>query len=454
MPHKDTIAAIASPHGVGGIGVIRLSGSQAKTIAEKIIKKPVTPKDILFASFYDQQKQTIDHGIVLYFKAPNSFTGEDVIEFQGHGGPVIQDMLLQEINALGARPAKPGEFSERAFLNDKIDLTQAEAIADLIASASQAAAKAAMRSLQGDFSKQIHLINEQIINLRCYIEASLDFSEEDIDFLAAGKVQEKLQIIEQDVNTIIKNAENGRRLNEGLTLAIAGLPNAGKSSLLNTLTGYETAIVTPIEGTTRDIISEQISLNGVPIKILDTAGLRESNNIVEQAGVKKAWSAIKQADIVLMIVDAEKGFTQADQAIIDRLDEQKFALIYNKIDLVQGTLNKQYALNKQDMQNKFVELHISTISKQGIHELIDWLTGSSQNLNENNTILARRRHIDALLQTQKSIKTAIQLLNATQSAELMAEDLRAAQKSLNEITGEFNTEDLLGKIFSSFCIGK
>lgn len=448
MPHKDTIAAIASPHGVGGIGVIRLSGSQAKTIAEKIIKKPVTPKDILFASFYDQQKQTIDHGIVLYFKAPNSFTGEDVIEFQGHGGPVIQDMLLQEINALGARPAKPGEFSERAFLNDKIDLTQAEAIADLIASASQAAAKAAMRSLQGDFSKQIHLINEQIINLRCYIEASLDFSEEDIDFLAAGKVQEKLQIIEQDVNTIIKNAENGRRLNEGLTLAIAGLPNAGKSSLLNTLTGYETAIVTPIEGTTRDIISEQISLNGVPIKILDTAGLRESNNIVEQAGVKKAWSAIKQADIVLMIVDAEKGFTQADQAIIDRLDEQKFALIYNKIDLVQDTLNKQ------DMQNKFVELHISTISKQGIHELIDWLTGSSQNLNENNTILARRRHIDALLQTQKSIKTAIQLLNATQSAELMAEDLRAAQKSLNEITGEFNTEDLLGKIFSSFCIGK
>lgn len=448
MSHKDTIAAIATPHGVGGIGVIRLSGSQAKSIAEIIVAQSLSPRNRLFCSFYDQQNETIDHGIVLYFKAPHSFTGEDVIEFQGHGGPVIQDMLLQEINALGARSAKPGEFSERAFLNDKIDLTQAEAIADLIESGSQAAAKAAMRSLQGDFSKQIHVITNQIINLRCYIEASLDFSEEEIDFLAEGKINEKLNSIDTDLKLIIKQAENGRRLNEGLTLAIAGLPNAGKSSLLNCLTGYETAIVTPIEGTTRDVISEQISLNGVPIKVLDTAGLRETDDIVEQAGIKKAWSAIHHADVVLLLVDAEKGFTQEDEKIVNALKEQKFAIIYNKIDLLDGEINKE------GIQNSVVELKISTISKQGIDELIHWVTGTSQNLNENNTILARRRHLDALLQTQKSINIAMQLFNQTQSGELMAEDLRAAQKSLNEITGEFNTEDLLGKIFSSFCIGK
>ncbi len=447
MSHKDTIAAIATPHGVGGIGVIRLSGIKAKTIAETIINKTIQPKKILFSNFYDQRQQTIDHGIVLYFKAPHSFTGEDVVEFQGHGGPVIQDMLLQEINALGARSAKAGEFSERAFLNNKIDLTQAEAIADLIESGSQAAARAAMRSLQGDFSKSIHIITDQIINLRCYIEASLDFSEEEIDFLAEGKIEEKLNLIQTDVSLIIKEAENGRRLNEGLTLAIAGLPNAGKSSLLNCLTGYETAIVTPIEGTTRDIISEQISLNGIPIKILDTAGLRETNDIVEQAGIKKAWSAIKSADVVLVLIDAKKGFSQQDQAILDEIKEQKIAIIFNKIDL----LNNEIIENNN---NKVDEFSISTINKQGIDELIHWVTGTSQNLNENNTILARRRHLDALLQAQKSIATAIQLFSQTQSGELMAEDLRAAQKSLNEITGEFNTEDLLGKIFSSFCIGK
>jgi len=448
VSHKDTIAAIATPHGVGGIGVIRISGSQAKIIAETIINKELSSQNRLFTSFYDQQKQAIDHGIVLFFKSPHSFTGEDVIEFQGHGGPVIQDMLLQEINALGARSAKPGEFSERAFLNDKIDLTQAEAIADLIESGSQAAAKAAMRSLQGDFSKQIHLITDQIINLRCYIEASLDFSEEEIDFLAEGNIEEKLNIINEDIKIIIKEAENGRRLNEGLTLAIAGLPNAGKSSLLNCLTGYETAIVTPIEGTTRDIISEQISLNGVPIKVLDTAGLRETHDIVEQAGIKKAWSAIKNADVVLLLVDAEKGFTEDDEVIIKALKDQKIAIVFNKIDLL-----KQQKNNTKNKKN-IAELKISTINKQGIDELIHWVTGTSQNLNENNTILARRRHLDALLQAQKSIITAIQLFNQTQSGELVAEDLRAAQKSLNEITGEFNTEDLLGKIFSSFCIGK
>ncbi len=446
MSHKDTIAAIATPHGIGGIGVIRLSGLQAKSIAEKIIKKTIQPKHILFSSFYDQQNQIIDHGIVLYFKAPNSFTGEDVVEFQGHGGPVIQDMLLQEINALGARNAKAGEFSERAFLNNKIDLTQAEAIADLIESGSQAAARAAMRSLQGDFSKNVYIITEKIINLRCYIEASLDFSEEEIDFLAEGKIVEQLKEIDTNLSSIIKEAENGKRLNEGLTLAIAGLPNAGKSSLLNCLTGYETAIVTPVEGTTRDIISEHISLNGIPVKVLDTAGLRETQDIVEQAGIKKAWTAIKQADIVIVLIDAQKGFTHQDQAIIDELKQQKYALVLNKTDL----------LNTEDKIkiNKVAEFSISTINKQGIDELIHWVTGTHQNLNEHNTILARRRHLDALLQAQKFIHTAKHLFYQTQSGELMAEDLRAAQKSLNEITGEFNTEDLLGRIFSSFCIGK
>ncbi|MBL7005390.1 MAG: tRNA uridine-5-carboxymethylaminomethyl(34) synthesis GTPase MnmE, partial [Gammaproteobacteria bacterium] len=346
MSVKDTIAAIATPHGVGGIGVIRVSGQKAKAIAETISKKTIVTQKIQFSSFYDQSNDVLDHGIILYFKAPNSFTGEDVVEFQGHGGVVIQDMMMQEINSLGVRTAKPGEFSERAFLNNKIDLTQAEAIADLIESGSQAAAKAAMRSLQGAFSKKVHEITDKIINLRCYIEAALDFSEEEIDFLAEGKINEQLETIEHLLIKIIKDAENGQRLNDGLTLAIAGLPNAGKSSLLNYLTGHDTAIVTPIAGTTRDIISEQISLNGIPIRLSDTAGLRETDDIVEQEGIKKAWKVIQQADVVLLLVDSTAGLTDYDKDIVKRLGKQKYAIVYTKLDLV----SNKHKLNVDEFQ--------------------------------------------------------------------------------------------------------
>lgn len=443
MSSKDTIAAIATPHGVGGIGVIRVSGPQALAVAESITQKKIETEKIQFSSFYDGQQQVIDHGIILFFKSPHSFTGEDVVEFQGHGGNVVQDMLLHAIHQLGVRHAKPGEFSERAFLNNKIDLTQAEAIADLIESGSEAAAKAAMKSLQGDFSKSVHSITDKVINLRCYVEAALDFSEEEIDFLAEGKINQQLSHIETELNELIRQAENGKRLNDGLTLAIAGLPNAGKSSLLNCLTGYETAIVTPIAGTTRDVISENISLNGIPIKIIDTAGLRKTTDVVEQAGIKKAWHEIQHADVVLHLVDAAAGFTEEDQKIHDKIAQQKHTLVYNKLDLLEDSYQPQIE-----------GFQISTITRKGLDDLIHWITGTPDNLNENKTILARRRHLDALTQARDSVETAKQLYIQTQSGELMAEDLRMAQKSLNEITGEFNSEDLLGKIFSSFCIGK
>lgn len=439
---NTTISAIATPPGVGGIGVIRVSGSKAKQIAEAITQKQVKTKIIQFASFYDQHQQVIDQGIVLYFKAPNSFTGEDVIEFQGHGGPVIQDMLLQEINHLGSIAAKPGEFSERAFLNNKIDLTQAEAIADLIESGSQAAAKAAMRSLKGDFSKKVEKITQQIISLRCYIEAALDFSEEEIDFLSEGKISEQLSNIQESLKIIIKQAENGLRLNDGLNIVIAGLPNAGKSSLLNVLSGYEAAIVTEIAGTTRDTLSQQISLNGIPITLTDTAGLRETEDRVEIEGIKRAWSAIEKADITLFLIDAVKGVTPEDMEFMQKIKPENYRIVFTKIDLL---INKSSELNNQHQ--------ISSLNNEGITDLINQIT-QVDSTDGNQTITARRRHLDALNKSIEVISIAQQAFNETQAGELMAEDLRSAQQYLNEITGEFNTEDLLGKIFSSFCIGK
>jgi tRNA modification GTPase len=444
MQREDTIAAIATPHGIGGIGVIRLSGHLSLKIAQQLSNSEIEAGIIQFRHFYDAELQEIDHGILLYFKAPNSFTGEDVIEIQGHGGPVLQDMLLSRLCELGARLAHAGEYSERAFHNNKLDLTQAEAIADLIESGSQAAAKAAMRSLQGVFSRQVHTLVEEVIQLRSFVEAALDFAEEEIDFLAESDIELKIQHLIQSTHQILLQAEKGRVLNEGMTIAIAGQPNAGKSSLLNYLAGYDAAIVTDIAGTTRDVIREHIALKGVPVKIIDTAGLRESIDKVEQEGIKRAWKEIENADVVLLLVDSLKGLTKQDDEILQRLQGLKYKIIYTKSDL----------LDETEKQKKS-QIMVSTYTGAGIDDLIDDLTSNYNDYNhDQTTFIARKRHVDALSRTKNHLEYAAEIFSNTQSGELMAEDLRQAQICLNEITGEFNTEDLLGRIFSSFCIGK
>ncbi|MBT3202879.1 MAG: tRNA uridine-5-carboxymethylaminomethyl(34) synthesis GTPase MnmE [Gammaproteobacteria bacterium] len=441
---QDTIAAIATPPGVGGIGIIRLSGQNSLSIAESLTQSSLKAGSTQFRKFFDAQKQQLDHGIVLYFKSPHSFTGEDVIELQGHGGVILQEMMLSRVCELGARIAHAGEYSERAFHNDKLDLTQAEAIADLIESGSQAAARAAMRSLQGVFSEKIHSLVESIINLRAYVEAALDFAEEEIDFLAESDIQQQIQNIIDCNQHILDEAEKGRVLNEGMTLAIAGRPNAGKSSLLNYLAGYDAAIVTDIEGTTRDVIREHIALKGVPVKIIDTAGLRDSSDPIEQEGIKRAWHEIDKADVVLLLIDASKGFSEEDKNIESRLTEAHVLRLYTKSDLLDSA-------QKSSINDSL----ISTKNGEGIDGVIDLLTKNYADYNQNqSTFIARKRHVEALKASLKSLQSAKSIFEETHSGELMAEDLRFAQKALNQITGEFTTEDLLGKIFSSFCVGK
>ena len=444
MPTTDTIAAIATPPGVGGIGIVRISGPLALKIGKSLTTSELQINQVRFRKFIDASGQTIDHGLCFYCQAPHSFSGEDVVEIQGHGGPILLDMLLERICELGARLARAGEFSERAFLNGKLDLAQAEAIADLIESGSRAAARAAMRSLEGQFSSQVHALVDEIINLRAFVEAALDFAEEEIDFLADSTISERLLASIAKLQDILSQAENGRVLNEGLTVALAGLPNAGKSSLLNYLAGYEAAIVTEIPGTTRDVVREHISLKGIPLRINDTAGLRNSDNLVEQEGIKRAWSEIDKADAILLLVDANIGMTEADKQIIERLGSSNYHLIYSKADL----LSEHTARDSQAH-------YISTLSGEGMDRLIDRITDKFSDYNQDNqTIMARRRHVDALLRARECLQQAQHIYAETKSGELMAEDLRQAQQYLSEITGEFTSDNLLGKIFSSFCIGK
>jgi len=437
---------------MGGIGIVRVSGADALSIAESLSHSHLQAGLIQFRQFLDADEQAIDHGLCLYFKAPHSFSGEDCVELQAHGGPIVLDMLLERVCALGARLARPGEFSERAFLNGKVDLAQAEAIADLIESGSRAASRAAMRSLEGRFSAQVNELVELIVELRAYIEAALDFAEEEIDFLASSDIDERLATVRQRLQDLLQQAQQGRTLQEGLGVAIAGLPNAGKSSLLNYLAGYEAAIVTDIEGTTRDVLREHISLRGIPIKINDTAGLREAQNPVEREGVRRAWESIGQADVVIYLVDAGKGLTDADQRILDELKtiransgtDARLLLVYNKSDLLDAA-----AQRRQD------QLYVSTLTGSGMDALIDRITGEAADYNqENRAFMARRRHVDALQRALEFVRQAAQSFEQSRSGELMAEDLRLAQQNLNEITGEFTSDDLLGKIFSSFCIGK
>lgn len=451
MSCSDTIVAIATPPGRGGVGIIRLSGSQAYAIAMVINEnKTLQARVVSFCSFYTkdshQQNVLLDQGLMIYFKAPNSFTGEDVVEIQAHGSPIVLDQLTQACIEAGARLARPGEFSERAFLNDKIDLTQAEAIADLIQASSQTAARMALNSLQGEFSSKINHLNEQIIYLRLYVEAAIDFPEEEIDFLNDGKVAHLLQSILKELDLIRSQANQGVMLREGLSLVIAGRPNAGKSTLINCLAGRDVAIVTEIAGTTRDVMREHILLDDIPLHIIDTAGLRDSDDIVEKEGIKRAWQELKKADCVLLVVDVNEPehHHSLTAEIKNALPENiPIITVFNKID----TLNRSAQMEQH-------QVSLSAKSGDGIiglKQVIKRVVGYQPT---EGRFLARRRHLHALDEAKKLLSLGQQQLAEHQAGELLAEDLRLAHQVLCEITGEFTSDDLLGRIFSNFCIGK
>ena len=452
---NDTITAQATAPGKGGVGIIRVSGPKAQLVAEKILGKCPKPRYAEFLSFNSLDGQLIDQGIALFFKGPNSFTGEDVLELQGHGGPVVLDMLLQQITKIeDIRLARAGEFSEQAFLNDKIDLAQAEAIADLIESNSEQAAKSALQSLQGEFSNKIHDLVEQMIRLRIYVEAAIDFPDEEIDFLSDGKVENDLLGIINQLEQVQHQAKQGSIMREGMKVVIAGRPNAGKSSLLNALSGKESAIVTDIAGTTRDVLKEHIHIDGMPLHIIDTAGLRESPDKVEQIGIERAWQEIEQADKVLLLVDANenKATTPAEiwPEFINKLPKQMpVSIIRNKVDLLP---EQERSIT---VEGDLPILSISAQDQFGIEALKTHLKKAMgfQGTTEG-TFMARRRHLDAIDKASHHLYTGRDQLQSYAAGEILAEELRIAQQHLNEITGEFSSDDLLGRIFSSFCIGK
>jgi tRNA modification GTPase len=452
--HTDTIVAQATAPGRGGVGIIRVSGAKAKQVALEITGKQLKPRYAEYISFKDETGQEIDQGIALFFNNPHSFTGEDVLELQGHGGPVVMDMLIKRILKIeGIRTARPGEFSERAFLNDKMDLTQAEAIADLIDASSEEAAKSALNSLQGQFSQKVNLLVESLIHLRIYVEAAIDFPEEEIDFLADGKVSGDLQNIINNLNAVRAEANQGAIMREGMKVVIAGRPNAGKSSLLNALSGKESAIVTDIAGTTRDVLREHIHIDGMPIHIIDTAGLREASDEVERIGIERAWEEIAQADRVLFMVDGTTTTATNPTDIwpdfVDRLpNDMGMTVIRNKVDQTEESLGICHV-------NSPTLIRLSAKTGQGVDALRTHLKecmGFSGG-NEGG-FMARRRHLEALEKAAEHLDIGQQQLEGYMAGEILAEELRISQQHLNEITGAFSSDDLLGRIFSSFCIGK
>ena len=454
MSTSDTIIAQATPPGRGGVGILRISGRAARDVAQAVLGKLPKPRYADYLPFQDADGSTLDQGIALWFPGPNSFTGEDVLELQGHGGPVILDLLLKRIIALdNVRIARPGEFSERAFLNDKLDLAQAEAIADLIDASSEQAARSAVNSLQGAFSHRIHHLVEALTHLRIFVEAAIDFPDEEIDFLSDGKIEAKLNTVMGDLDAVRAEARQGSLLREGMKVVIAGRPNAGKSSLLNALAGREAAIVTDIAGTTRDVLREHIHLDGMPLHIIDTAGLREASDEVERIGIERAWNEIEQADLVLFMVDGTT--TEATEPadiwpeFMARLPASlPIVVVRNKADITGEALG-QTEVNGHSL------IRLSARTGDGVDLLRDHLKQvMGFNHNMEGGFLARRRHLQALEQAaQHLVQGKDQLLGAW-AGELLAEELRLAQQSLSEITGEFTSDDLLGRIFSSFCIGK
>ena len=451
--HQDTIAAIATPPGKGGVGIVRVSGPLAQDIAQRLLGNiKLKPRYAHYGRFYeasDDGPRSLDQGIALYFPGPKSFTGEDVLELQGHGGPVILDCLLREVIKAGARIARPGEFSERAFLNNKIDLAQAEAIADLIDSASEQAARQAVRSLEGDFSKEINLLVEAITQLRIYVEAAIDFPEEEIDFISDGRVANELSHIKQNLERVFASAKQGSILREGMTVVIAGKPNAGKSSLLNALAGRESAIVTNIPGTTRDVLRENILIDGMPLHIIDTAGLRDSEDLVEQEGIKRAWAEIANADRILLVIDSKNAADESSEIPSELqlfISQEKLSIVYNKCDLSGHCI----AIENSDI----ARIYLSAKHAEGIDLLREHLKNCVGYNDGDTPYIARRRHIEALNLGREHIHSGEQQLLHYNAGELLAEELRLAQQALSEITGEFSSDDLLGRIFSSFCIGK
>ncbi len=451
LTQTTTIAAIATPPGRGGVGVIRLSGPKSYAIAEALTQKQLPKARFAgFRQFYEASGEVMDEGLVICFPNPNSFTGEDVVELQGHGGPVIQNALLARLLELGATAAKAGEFSMRAFENGKLDLVQAEAIADLIDATSQAAARSAVRSLQGAFSTKVNTVLEKLIHLRLHVEAAIDFPEEEIDFLADGKILALLDDVASSVTTVQQSARQGQLLREGLQVVIAGKPNAGKSSLLNALAGIERAIVTDIAGTTRDVLHEKITLNGLPITLTDTAGLRETGDVVEKEGIRRAIKEIEQADLLLLVYDLSQGedpLQLAQEYFADHLEPKRLMLIANKADLTGA------AAEMGDYQG-FRHITVSAKQETGVQSLIDAITAHAGFQPEEDTFIARTRHLDAMKRTQYYLAEAREQLVDYHAGELVAESLRLAQNTLGEITGDFSADDLLGKIFGSFCIGK
>ncbi|WP_273430128.1 tRNA uridine-5-carboxymethylaminomethyl(34) synthesis GTPase MnmE [Chitinibacter tainanensis] len=440
---QDTIAAIATAPGRGGVGVIRISGRNLSALIAGLIGRELKPRFAHFARFKAADGAVLDEGLALLFPNPASFTGEDVLELQGHGGPVVMSMLLKRCIELGARHAQPGEFTKRAFLNGKLDLAQAEAVADIIDAQSEAAAKSALKSLDGAFSREVHKLVDELITLRMLVEATLDFPEEDIDFLEAADARGKLAGITAQLEHTLATATQGKLLREGMHVVLIGQPNVGKSSLMNALAGEDIAIVTDIAGTTRDTVRELLSIDGVPLHLIDTAGLRETDDTVERIGIERTWAAVEKADLALLLVDSREGVTAHDQHILAKLPPKlKVLRVFNKIDLtgeVPGVVAED-------------EIHISAKQGVGLRDLKDKLLKQIgwQGINDD-VFIARERHLTAIRTAREHLHTADA---AYLQIEILAEELRLAQNSLNEITGEFTSDDLLGVIFSRFCIGK
>ena len=478
-PENDTICAIATPPGRSGIGIIRISGPGVPQISRQLLGFSPQPRHAHYCDFLDAGSRTIDQGITVYYPSPHSFTGEDVLELQGHGGVHVLNELLEIITDLNVRIAAPGEFSERAFLNNKIDLLQAEAIADLIDASSRQAARSAVRTLQGEFSRRIHGLVEKLTTTRVNVEAAIDFSDEDIDIISTTDVCQSLNGILTELDGVFDRAQQGALLNEGMNVIIAGEPNAGKSSLLNALSETESAIVTDIPGTTRDLLREEIAIDGMPVHVTDTAGLRLSEDPVEQEGVKRAQAAIEKADRLLLLVDADKSARQPLDKLLQPLGSQdrsqdnhstgdmmdKTTLIFNKIDLCEDSLPRLLSRtiprsihresNESFEERELTCIYLSAKYGQGLdllrRHLKDCIGCRS---GEEGAFVARKRHLEALSKARESIEIAVSNVSNHSQIELVAEDLRLAQLSLGSITGEFTSDDLLGKIFAGFCIGK
>lgn len=448
MIPADNIAAIATPPGRGGIGIVRVSGPAVRRIAEAMLGRLPRPRLATFAHFLDATGQSIDQGLALFFPAPYSFTGEDVLELHGHGGPVVLDMVLARALELGARLARPGEFSERAFLNGKMDLAQAEAVADLIEAGSESAARSALRSLEGEFSRRVHALVEALARLRMYVEAAIDFPEEEIDFLADERIAQELDALTRGIAELLAATRQGVLLHDGMSVVLAGPPNAGKSSLLNALAARDSAIVSAIPGTTRDVLRERIHLDGMPLHVVDTAGLRDSRDEIETEGIRRAREQMERADRVLLVLDDSAGTDAAPEVLKHLPPALPRTVIRNKIDLTGRSAGVAHRAGD-------IEIALSVKTGAGLDDLRRYLKTCMgfQSAGEG-TFMARRRHLDAIRRAQDCIARGRAQLAETRAGELLAEELRLAQQALSEITGEFTPEDLLGRIFSSFCIGK